>query len=751
MKKAKDSNTRVFINLILPYACVLLVPILIWWFSNAYVIQNNEKRMLAMVDNSLTNNINMTEANLKQIEDVIYRISLNDAFRVFYEKEDLSYFEIKELQKGLASYYIEDGVTEKLYMYSAGSNILIDTSNYYSKPEDFLLSYHPADLETAEEWKQDFEEKLWENGYGKQRDLMVNRSRYPFLTYSRVMPLNSPSQQEGSITAVINVEQLLSSFDAILSEGNGEIYVTTNDGELLLSQGEKYRDAVQKTEGKDSYRSIEIDGKKLYHFVLHGSQRRWQYHIFIDYDYIMQDMVSVNGILSAINILAFLLGCLLCVYFTYGRNKSYQRLMHMLGIEKRPLVSALKTNEFDFWQPYIGDLLDQNRQIKESMDKLDDRSDYKVLHFLLSGSLEDEAAAERLVADSGLKLNYKHFTVLALRSAAVYNVEGESNKNIFLTHALEEFLGDNLYIYIADAKTLAVLLGFDEEPKVFLRRLKNQLVNMNLEVFYRYRMEVLLGVGTSTDRLCDIAEAYRCAREIVSYNHMTGTKDKLFYEELPQDQTMYHFPLEVENGLITAIAAGKVNEATKILDLIYEENFVKRSLSCLRMEELLSEIYSSLNKVRQTYFKDEERVSYRLGDFTIKSFFEYARDFVFAACENVKVFEESSHNGQFNKMLEYIQENYTSNELSRDTLAAAFGMSDSTYISKMFKKFMGENFSSYLERIRIEKACQLLDSRMPVKDVAEAVGYLSDISFRRVFKKRLGMSPSEYINQQKKN
>lgn len=752
MKNKKESNTRIFINLILPYACVLLVPILIWWLSNAYVVQNNEKRMLAMVHSSLENNINMTEASLKQIEDVIYRISQNSSFRNFYEKKELAFSEVSKLEKDLSSYYIEDGVTEKLYMYSASSGSLISTSGFYPKAEDFLVSYHPADIETAEEWKGYFEENLWNNGYTAQADFSVNRSRYPFITYSRVMPLNSPAQQEGNITALINVQQLLSPFDSILTEGKGEIYVVSSNGEVLMHQGEKYKSALQ-TEGnqKASYQAVKVDKKDLYYFVLESAQHRWKYHVFIDYDYIIHDMAMVNVVLTTVNILALVLGCLLCVYFTYGRNKSYQRLMQMLGIEKKPTVTTLKSNEFDFWQPYIDNLLDQNRQIKENMDKLSDRSDYKVLHFLLSGSLEDEAAAGRLVADSGLKLKYKHFAVLTLRSAAVYNVEGESNKNIFLTHALEEFLGSDLYIYIADAKTLAVLIGFNEEPVVFFRRLKNQLVNMNLEVFYRYRMEVLLGVGTSADRLCDISQSYSRARQVVSYSHMTGTKEKLFFDELPSDQTMYYYPLEVENGLVSAISSGKAGDASKILDAIYEENFTKRSLSCSRMEELLSEIYSSLNKVRQTYFKDEERVDYRLNDFTIKSFFEYARDFVFAACENMKVFEENSHNSQFKKMLEYIQENYTSNELSRDTLAAAFGLTDSTYISKMFKKFMDETFSSYLERIRIEKACDLLDSRMPVKDVAEAVGYLSDISFRRVFKKRLGMSPSEYINQHKKN
>ena len=58
---------------------------------------------------------------------------------------------------------------------------------------------------------------------------------------------------------------------------------------------------------------------------------------------------------------------------------------------------------------------------------------------------------------------------------------------------------------------------------------------------------------------------------------------------------------------------------------------------------------------------------------------------------------------------------------------------------------MNENFSSYLERIRMDKACEMLMGNMQVKEVSEKVGYLSDVSFRRAFKKRMGLSPSDYI------
>ncbi len=749
MKRNENSNPHVFIHLILPYACVLLVPILIWVLSNFYVIQNNEEKMIALVKSSLENNVNMVDAHLNQVEDVIYRMSQNTAFQVFYEKPALTFIEITDIQKILSSYFIEDGLTDELYMYSRTSGFLIDPKSFYRSVRDFVTVYHPAGGRNPAAWEAGFNEALWRNGYGCQETMLENGRELLVIPYTRTMPLSYPGRREGSITALINVEKLLSYFDSLLEEGSGGLYVLDAHDEVVMHRGEDYgTEVLSGADSREFSRKVKTGGKKLYQFTLTSSKTQWRYCILLDRAYIMRDMTVVNNILSTVNILAFLLGGVLCVYFTYGRNKSYLRIMHMLGIEKKSIpLSGFRNNEFEFWKPYIGNLLDENRRIKENMDKLGDESDYRVLHMLLSGHAGDEAAAQALLADSRLALRGQYYLVLALRTEAMYNLEGESNKNIFLSHALEEFLEGELYIYVADAKTMAVLLSFDTEPGLFCRSLKNQLVNMNLEVFHRYRMEVLMGAGRAADSLCGIAESYAQALEVVSYNRMTGSTDKLFYEELPQEQNMYYYPIELENSLITAISGGKAVEASKILNTIYEENFVRRSLSGARISELIGEVYSSLNKVRQTYFKDEERMSYRLSDFTIRGFFEYARDFVFAACENMKVYEENAHNAQFKKMLEYINENYSRNDLSRDTLASAFGLTDITYISKMFKRFMNENFSSYLERIRIEKACDLLDSHRPVKEVAEAVGYLSDISFRRAFKKRMGMSPSEYISR----
>ena len=67
------------------------------------------------------------------------------------------------------------------------------------------------------------------------------------------------------------------------------------------------------------------------------------------------------------------------------------------------------------------------------------------------------------------------------------------------------------------------------------------------------------------------------------------------------------------------------------------------------------------------------------------------------------------------------------------------------YLSEKFKTVTGENFVAYVNRYRIEKACDLLqDANLRVSEIAFAVGFQSLSQFNRVFKKIKAGSPSDF-------
>ncbi|GKX64792.1 AraC family transcriptional regulator [Inconstantimicrobium mannanitabidum] len=94
-------------------------------------------------------------------------------------------------------------------------------------------------------------------------------------------------------------------------------------------------------------------------------------------------------------------------------------------------------------------------------------------------------------------------------------------------------------------------------------------------------------------------------------------------------------------------------------------------------------------------------------------------------------------------ILKYFDENYMDN-ISLDNIAKNMYLS-SVYISKIFKDKTGESPINYLINLRLEKAKDLLAStELPIKAVAQSVGYKDAYYFSKLFKKYSCYSPSKY-------
>jgi two-component system response regulator YesN len=104
--------------------------------------------------------------------------------------------------------------------------------------------------------------------------------------------------------------------------------------------------------------------------------------------------------------------------------------------------------------------------------------------------------------------------------------------------------------------------------------------------------------------------------------------------------------------------------------------------------------------------------------------------------------EQGGAGTQVKKMIDIIHRHYD-RSLKLETIAGLLGYS-SAYLGKVFKHATGENFNTYLDKVRIEEAKKLLVQGMKVYEVAERVGYANVDYFHGKFRKYVGMSPAAY-------
>lgn len=108
---------------------------------------------------------------------------------------------------------------------------------------------------------------------------------------------------------------------------------------------------------------------------------------------------------------------------------------------------------------------------------------------------------------------------------------------------------------------------------------------------------------------------------------------------------------------------------------------------------------------------------------------------------------ETSDGGIVEAMTSYIESHLADESLSLGKLSKEVLFMNGDYLGKLFKRKIGEKFSQYVTRRRLETAVRLMKEREELRlvEVAERVGYgRSPHYFSRLFKKTLGCTPTEY-------
>ncbi|WP_028593734.1 helix-turn-helix transcriptional regulator [Paenibacillus assamensis] len=108
-----------------------------------------------------------------------------------------------------------------------------------------------------------------------------------------------------------------------------------------------------------------------------------------------------------------------------------------------------------------------------------------------------------------------------------------------------------------------------------------------------------------------------------------------------------------------------------------------------------------------------------------------------------KLAHELTHRKGMWEVIHYVYQNFKE-DITLEMLAKKFNYSVS-YISISFKQMVGENYYSFLERIRVAHACNLLiGTDMKITEVGYEAGFKSYPTFIRVFQTRMDMTPTAY-------
>jgi AraC-like DNA-binding protein/ligand-binding sensor protein len=214
------------------------------------------------------------------------------------------------------------------------------------------------------------------------------------------------------------------------------------------------------------------------------------------------------------------------------------------------------------------------------------------------------------------------------------------------------------------------------------------------------------------------------------------------------------YPLDKERMLLTALRRGDtemgktlLNDILAVLLFSSPDQFKYIQFRAIELAVLLSRTaFTPGNPDKAILESNNSYIKSIQESKTIEELTDMLNITVERLAEHIFSFQEIRHAAALRKAERYIQENY-SRKISLQEIAKVSGLS-APYFSTIFKEERGENLSTYLNRLRIEKAGRLLlKTDMPLSDIARACGFEDQSWFSRMFKSYTGLSPGKYRGQ----
>ncbi|MDR2794114.1 MAG: helix-turn-helix domain-containing protein [Treponema sp.] len=159
-------------------------------------------------------------------------------------------------------------------------------------------------------------------------------------------------------------------------------------------------------------------------------------------------------------------------------------------------------------------------------------------------------------------------------------------------------------------------------------------------------------------------------------------------------------------------------------------------------------IHSRLEILLGDIFEEQRRrqPGYRLA--VISKLYELAMIFLreLPDVETTGLVKRKNNNKRLEQIFIFIEDNFDDPNLSLE-IAAEKTCLNKFYFSRYLKEQTGRSFFEHLSRVRLHRAEQhLMETDMPVTDIAYTCGFNSLATFNRIFKTYTGITPSDYRN-----
>lgn len=736
----------------LSYSLILLIPILIGFFVYVQVRQ--------LVETEINRANAALLEQVKQVldgqMDSINRMSVQVAFLpqvrgLLYAEQPLTEqtrYSITLALNEFKNLTVAHEMVADSYIYFRKGNFLLSQSAVYD-PDDYFQTHHATSNNAKNEWYSLLNHKYMGDlvVYPYTNDIGVTKQA---ILYMRSLPAEDRGESLATSVSVLELERFQEPIQKVNWINQGSVFILNEENGVLASTKEDIRLPSSISYGQLSGKSGTVyetwDGEEMAVSYISSDSARLKYISVLPVK-VFQEKSSYIRNLTIVGLLATLMIGAATAYMLARRSyHPVNKLVRSLSSQAQFSIAEVK-NEYSL----IFHALDQQNKVLRNY----------LFERLMKGRLEMNFPLSEALETHGITFVGERYAVLLIniedysemfKSQHADNESQRKFVQMIVGNIVEEMCRQQHLAYTTDLDDMLALLinvqdGSDEEVQEELYRLIGEARQVIETKFNIHFTTAISRIHLSTS---GIPMAYQEAWKAMEYKMLMGSTEIIQYEQLQSHEPDYWFTWEKEQRLITAIKAGESVLALGILDEVFDAMHAHKLLPIEMVRCFLFDMAGTVMKA--LYEADYSRVSmtdhqkslWRLLECENVNDIQKGLSDILRQITNDLSQKKNRPSGLVDDLTAYIQSHYQEANLGVAAIAEHFGMNP-VYLTRVYKEHTKDTLLDALNKARIHAAKNLLaDSELPIKDIAEQVGFFSSNTFIRTFKKMESITPGMY-------
>lgn len=692
---------------------------------------------------------NYIDSKLQIAFEFVYKISTLNSFIDYRYSPEANYIYITELFNDL-SYYLQSfsklgftfGITKLT------DNMVISPSGTYTYPQ--YLEELGIDAAAFYTFKNSQNTSLGLSTYVVPSSMMNSSKKLVLIHQMTMSSKNAPVYffivLDTNMLLTNNSKNALGDFSLYTDEFIGYLanQPEITDTDLLIT--------INNTNLTNNINNIKIDNTLNY---IYSSQVLPH----LKYVYTTGDTSLLPILMSILKksllpgLLLFLIGIWLSYKAAKSTYKPIKDLVDFVDVQTdlhTSFPNEEATTELAYLESSIKHIYSVNHTLKNKLDQSEVRLQEDFFRKVIYGIVDEKFIEDNLKPlqltsfNNNLRLllldyegieNLSSFMTSSSISSAIYEILEEAKR-----------LTTDFFILPLDTKKYCIILNDTSEETLF--HLGNYIIDA---VVAHLSLDVTVCISSSY-QLDNLSFGLQELLMLNNYKYAT-IKERILTTETIKTlkETVYYYPLETETCLINYISTNERSKAKDLLSELIEKNLADMTLSSTNITNLKYSLITTFKrclnvdgKSLNQFIKEHPSAIDEFLDIPLTQFRESTFtlfDIIFNYCNQNKF---SLENSTASNIFMYIHENFDK-DISLTDIANHFGLSES-YISKLFKSSLDINFKTYVNKLKIKKAKELLSQgNYKVNEVATIIGCNNANTFIRIFKQYEGVSPGEYV------